>query len=76
MNFGPPSELEAKWTENGASCLNTPRLVANPPQTVYPQYDGISRTSIVRACGWRMPTCGTLNLFNPPLGTHLISSNP
>ncbi|NVB80247.1 MAG: hypothetical protein HOV81_17770, partial [Kofleriaceae bacterium] len=23
MNFGPPSELEAKWTENGASCLNT-----------------------------------------------------
>lgn len=49
-----PKELEARWDQNGATCLNTPRLERNFPQW------GVDRAAIESDCqstGHLLPNC-------------------
>ncbi|HEV7556621.1 MAG TPA: ADYC domain-containing protein [Kofleriaceae bacterium] len=67
-------EIEARWTEKGATCLNTPRVLQNPS----PEADALFKdvkTAISDECGGQLPPpCdGTFNDFDK---AHMISANP
>lgn len=69
MHFGVSVTLEAMWTEKGASCINTPRIAANPPAlNPFPNIED----DIKAACGGkRPPSCAGM-----PLSGHVFSGNP
>ncbi len=65
-------ELEARWGPDGATCLNTPRVDANPTQVggfFFPQG---AKAEIMATCG--IPSCA----FGPTFldGKTLVSANP
>lgn len=80
MDYEPPPwsvQLEARWTPNGASCLNTPRVVANstPLSDMVFGLNGINVIpAIAQECGALPPACapGVIDLA----GHHLNSANP
>ena len=66
---------EAEWTANGAACLNTPRVLANPTPTGTATFP-ILEDSIKDECGGKRPDpCKDTDLYNLN-GSHMISSNP
>ena len=67
-------EIEARWTDGGATCLNTPRVLENPS----PEADALFpdlKSAISDACGGQLPPAcaGTFTDFDK---AHLISANP
>jgi hypothetical protein len=66
-------ELEARWTPNGATCLNTPRVDANPTQLGTILFGGNVMAEIAAECGALPPCAGGPTLFN---GALVLSSNP
>jgi hypothetical protein len=65
---------EAEWTAKGVSCLNKPRVIANPTalgSSTFPTLEDDIRAE----CGGRPRNCADddINLLN---GSHIISSNP
>jgi ADYC domain len=77
LSIGRPSTVEAAWGPNGAVCLNTPRVVANPTAlslTVFPMTASAFETAIAN-------TCGPTHVLAPcPVRSaqvyHLVSENP
>jgi hypothetical protein len=70
MRFSLPwLPIEARWTENGAACLNVPRLDANPTDLGDDTFPDGVKAAIYSEC--RPPPCdATKETF------HLISGNP
>jgi len=70
------NSLEAEWGPNGASCLNTPRVVANPTATSLQYFPDAATVAseIAHTCrgGVVPPPCSG----SAPAGTHLWSYNP
>jgi hypothetical protein len=66
-------ELEARWDENGALCLNTPRVDAHPTSESRAHFEEGIETAIDLVCGIgnRPPPCPTLST-----GSYLRSWNP
>lgn len=71
MEFSAFASLEARWTDQGVTCLNTPRLVANGSITARSMDE-----RLVEACKARPPRCSDSKSTSPPAGTHLESANP
>lgn len=70
--------LEARWSVDGATCLNTPRLAAQPPTTeslmYFPDIWGAIKDACIAAGRYPLPTCPpTANDF---FGSHILSANP
>lgn len=65
-----PGDLEARWTEQGARCLATPRLVANPS----PDFPGDVMSMIFHQCP-TLAVCANLDIsaFD---GTLRVTANP
>lgn len=53
-------ELEARWTANGAACINTPRVIANPSLLAQQTLGNNVAWDILVECGWVPPACGGL----------------
>lgn len=69
----PNSTLEARWTQYGARCLNTPRIEASqyaPGLAVFP--DVVA--SIAAECS--IPACDDPPTADEFMGYHLLSANP
>lgn len=65
--WGNPRELEARWNENGAYCLNEPRLA-------WSGMDPLVERKIARECS-RPPTCPTTDPYAPDRKAVVTSSN-
>ena len=66
-------DVEARWTQNGAKCLNTPRIEASqyaPGLAVFP--DVVA--SIAAECS--IPACDDPPTADELMGYHLLSANP
>lgn len=70
--FAPPSELEARWNENGASCLYRPRMLSPTSSIGAAAFPDVER-AIARACA--VPTCTNLDVRDFD-GQDRVSSNP
>jgi hypothetical protein len=69
--------LEARWSADGATCLNQPRVAAHPipgSTAFFPDIELAINNACSAAGKSRPPACdGTANDF---LGAHLLSANP
>jgi hypothetical protein len=73
--IGFAGKKEAEWTEKGASCLNEPRINANPTVPGLAAFPDVE-LDIKNECGGRRPDpCADADalVLN---GSHIISSNP
>jgi hypothetical protein len=74
MAYGYPDQtLEARWTKDGASCLTTPRLAANPSPVGDSQFPNLAEM-IKTECGGELPSCG--DDVTELDGHHVITANP
>jgi hypothetical protein len=74
-SVGFVGKKEAEWTEKGVSCLNTPRVDANPTPIGSATFLTLE-DSIKEECGyWRPDYCKDADITNLN-GTHMISANP
>lgn len=74
--FSPPMELEARWTENGAKCLNVPRMKHPSPGVETAPFPDIMG-QILAVCA--PVKCADTAAGNDPFdddGMDRISSNP
>lgn len=69
----PIGKLEARWTEKGAACLNTPRIDANPTPDGIATFGGNVVAEIAAVC--RIPQCKTTNPLTA-YTEHVTSVNP
>ncbi len=69
LSAGFPKELEARWTPNGAACLNTPRADAHPSDASRELFEYGARFEIAAECS--IPACGSTTATY-----HLYSWNP
>ena len=65
--------LEARWSPSGATCLNTPRVDANPTQLGTLIFGGNVMAEIAAECGALPPCAGGPTVFN---GAIFLSANP
>lgn len=72
--FRPPATLEARWTENGASCLHKPRLEEASTELGRDLFPSI-KDEIRRVCNTVPPDCLNLNLTDLQ-GKDRMSGNP
>jgi hypothetical protein len=56
--------LEARWTANGATCLNTPRVNANPTPMGNAVFMGMVVNAINNECGGRPPCFGAVTFLD------------
>jgi hypothetical protein len=75
--FSPPKEIEARWNENGAICLNVPRLVHPSSPFGAATFPDVRRSILNLCVGSHPPPPPCLN-NNPydPLGADRVSGNP
>lgn len=74
----PNVELEARWTAAGASCLNTPRTLANPTAesaVAFLPYHDVEE-AMLDICGGRPPECKSTDASVIDTGEHMFSANP
>ena len=79
MKVSGPAIREAQWSATGATCLNTPRLLANPPPINTDYFPSLLKQieNTCNAAGHVLPHCATnASAYEPDAGFHLISSNP
>ncbi|HEU0029367.1 MAG TPA: ADYC domain-containing protein [Kofleriaceae bacterium] len=77
--IGYGEAIEARWTESGASCLNTPRVIASPTSLSVERF-GTSLSDFQDAlraegCLPRPCTPSTWGLAYPYDGAHVVSAN-
>ena len=69
MGFDPlDASTEARWTPDGASCLNEPRLASNPTDLGSKTFEDVGK-AIAEMCP-KLQKCGA------PQGEHMVSGNP
>lgn len=68
----PELQLEARWNPNGATCLNTPRVDANPTALGNAVFPGGVKSQILAACNLQMCPFGA-SWFD---GKLVLSANP
>jgi len=68
-------ELEARWSPNGAVCVNTPRVAANPTALGTAYFGNDIALQILLACGPKTPPAcnGSVTSFDSQV---LLSANP
>ena len=71
-------ELEARWTPNGAACLITPRVDANPTALGAQVFPMGAAAEIAATCGPAAPPpCAPgVDAVNDFSGAYLLSANP
>jgi hypothetical protein len=77
LNVVRASTVEAAWGPNGAACLNTPRVVANPTaasEAAFPMLDSDFELLIANTCGPRHVLAPCPVRFS--VSYHLVSENP
>ncbi len=70
--YSPPTSLEARWTHEGAACLNVPRMLhtsASPSDVPWTNIND----AIAQEC--TLPACTDLNVHNFD-GAYRVSGNP
>lgn len=70
--------LEARWTADGATCLNKPRTLANPiPASIgaFAPYADVEE-AMLDICGARPPECKDDDASDITTGEHMFSANP
>jgi hypothetical protein len=66
--------LEARWTPNGAACINTPRVIAHPSAAAQQALGNTVAWDIIAECGYVPPACnGSVSDLD---GKLLVSANP
>lgn len=67
-------EIEARWNPNGATCLNTPRVIANPSLLAQQILGNNVAWDIAVECGYIPPACnGSVTDLDSKL---FVSANP
>ena len=67
-------QIEARWNPNGATCINTPRVIANPSALAQQVLGNSVALDILTECGYVPPACnGPVNDLD---GKLLMSANP
>ena len=69
----PLSKLEARWTKDGAKCLNVPRIEASQYPAGLAVFPDVS-AAIEAEC--RIPSCDDAPPGDEFMGFHLLSANP
>lgn len=76
MNFyGQPETLEARWNENGATCLGKPRLYTSANPLAWSLFPNIYRTIAAHCPNAVPPNCSNLDPHNFD-GSLVVSGNP
>jgi hypothetical protein len=66
---------EAQWNANGATCLNTPRLLANPSPDALLYWPEITQRSDI-PCASSLPACPNTSSLLPDSPLTAVSVNP
>jgi hypothetical protein len=72
-----PMKVEARWNENGAVCLNTPRVDQNPTALSISEFGASVLDEMAANCapGTIPPPCSDSDV-NATDGMHLVTANP
>jgi hypothetical protein len=76
--IGFMGKKEAEWSERGASCINMPRILANPTAlgaAIFPTLMDDIKEECVAAGGVMPPLCPDTDMYNLD-GHYIISTNP